>query len=136
MAKVSFVGFQEKVEIPEGFQLLKIEERLESSLNKDQLFSLLSDVQKLSSWINQVLSFDSRPGGKLIFGDGSAATCTSFVLGKEVSFIADSFGNLTAKIIKEKDHNSITINFAILTDLSEKKKEEILAIITRLKAQL
>ena len=136
MAKVSFVGFQEKVEIPEGFQLLKIEENLESSLRKDQLFSLLSDVQKLSLWIHQVLSFDSRPGGKIIFEDGTAATCTSFVLGKEVSFIADSFGNFTAKVIKGKGHNSIAINFAILTDAGEKRKEDILEIINRLKAQL
>lgn len=136
MAKVSFVGFQEKVEIPEGFQLCKVEESLTSELDRDSLFSLLSDSKKLSLWLGEITSFDSRPGGKLLFTDGSVATCTSFVLGKEVSFLADSFGNFTAKVFKGKSENSIDIAFAILTDDGAKKSVEILEVIERLKALL
>ena len=136
MAKVSFVGFQEKVEIPEGFQLCKVEESLTSELDRDSLFSLLSDSKKLSLWLGEITSFDSRPGGKLLFTDGIVATCTAFVLGKEVSFLADSFGNFTAKVVKGKSENSIDIAFAILTDDGAKKSEEILEVIERLKALL
>lgn len=133
MAKVSFVGFQEKVEIPEGFQLLKIEERFESLLSKDELFSLLSDPTKLSQWLDPVQSFDSRPGGKLIFENGAAATCTSFLLGKSVSFIADGFGNFTAEVIKSEENYSIQLTFAILTDEGESKSAEIINLINKLK---
>lgn len=134
MAKVSFVGFQEKVEIPEGFQLLKIEESLNSSLSKDELFSLLSDPTKLSLWMEPVLSFDSRPGGKLIFENNAIATCTSFLLGKSVSFISDGFGNFSAEVVKAKNSNSVQLAFAILTDTGESKSLEIIELINKLKA--
>jgi hypothetical protein len=136
MAKVSFVGFQEKVEIPEGFQLLEVEEIYSSTKSKDNLYALLSDPDQISQWLATVRTFDSRPGGKLIFDDGSVATCTSFVLGKEVSFIADSFGNFTAKVAKGNEGNSIQIKFAILTDDVEGKSAEILEILSRLQALL
>lgn len=136
MAKVSFVGFQEKVEIPEGFQLLQIEESLESKKSRDDLYSLLSDPRQISLWLFEVKSFDSRPGGKMVFTDGNVATCTSFLLGKEVSLIADSFGNVTAKVVKGGDINSLHLKFAILTDDVESKTNEILAIIDRLQMQL
>ena len=136
MAKVSFVGFQEKVEIPEGFQLLEIEEIYSSAKSRDDLYSLISDPAQISQWLGSVNSFDSRPGGKLTFNDGSIATCTSFVLGKEVSFIADSFGNFSAKIVKGKDENTIELKFTILTDKAQGKSAEILEILSRLQALL
>ncbi|CAN2227612.1 hypothetical protein MCEMRE182_01366 [Candidatus Nanopelagicaceae bacterium] len=136
MAKVSFVGFQEKVEIPEGFQLLQIEERLESKKSRDDLYSLLSDSKQLSQWLNEVQSFNSRPGGKMIFTDGSEATCTSFLLGKEVSLISDYFGNFNCKVVKGRDLNSLELNFSILSDDVESKTGEILIIIERLKKLL
>lgn len=136
MAKVSFVGFQEKVEIPEGFQLLEIEENFSSAKKRDDLYALLSDPVQISQWLAPVRNFDSRPGGKLIFDDGSEATCTSFVLGKEVSFIAVSFGNFTAKVSKEKDGSAIQLKFAILTDDVSAKSSEILEILSRLQALL
>lgn len=136
MAKVTFVGFQEKIEIPEGFQLLKIEESIKSLKSRDELYSLLTEPPLISRWLFDVQSFDSRPGGKLIFSDGSEAICTSFVLGKEVSLIADSFGNFTAKVVKKKEENSLHLKFAILIDEVEQKTKEIIAIIDRLKLQL
>lgn len=136
MAKVSFVGFQEKVEIPEGFQLLEIEENFTSAKQRDDLYKLLSDPDCISQWLATVRTFDSRPGGKLTFNDGDVATCTSFVLGKEVSFIADSFGNFTAKVVKSNEGNTLQLKFAILTDNVEGKSAEILEILSRLQALL
>jgi len=140
MAKVSFVGFQEKVEIPQGFELLEITEEIPTSLHKDQLFSLLSEPAKISEWFYQVTSFDSRPGGKVNFigiNNASAqAVCTSFVLGKEISLIADLFGNFSAKVVKGSGKNSINLHFAILTDDAESKSKEILFLIDRLRALL
>lgn len=136
MAKVSFVGFQEKVEIPEGFQLLEVEESYSSTKSRDNLYALLSDPDQISQWLANVRTFDSRPGGKLTFEDGRVATCTSFVLGKEVSFIADSFGNFTAKVSKGNEGNALQLKFAILTDDVEEKSAEILEILSRLQTLL
>ncbi|CAN2225621.1 hypothetical protein MCEMRE196_01365 [Candidatus Nanopelagicaceae bacterium] len=136
MAKVSFVGFQEKVEIPEGFQLLEIEESLETMKDKDFLYSLMSDPRYISQWLDEVVSFDSRPGGKMVFADGNNATCTSFVLGKEVSLISDEFGNFNAKVIKGKAANSLQLKFTILTDDSDLKTTEIMVLLERLKSLL
>lgn len=136
MAKVSFVGFQEKVEIPEGFSQLEIEESFDSSRSRDDLFRLISDIAQISMWLGEVTSFDSRPGGKMVFADGTIATCTGFNLGREVSLISDSFGNFTAKVGKSEKGNSLQLNFAILTDGVESKSAEILAILNKLQAQL
>lgn len=136
MAKVSFVGFQEKVEIPQGFQLLEIEENLVSAKSKDDLYSLISDPNLISQWLAKVSSFDSRPGGKLVFDNGENATCTSFVLGKEVTLISDKYGNFSAKISKGKEGNSIDLKFAILTEDVREKSSEILEILKRLQALL
>ena len=134
MAKVSFVGFQEKIEIPEGFQELEIEETFQSEKNKDALFSLISNPQFISQWLYEVHSFNSRPGGKLVFTNGTEATCTSFLLGKEVSLISDSFGNFTAKVAKGKPLNSLHLRFSLLTDNPQGKSEEILLLLESLGA--
>lgn len=140
MAKVSFVGFQEKVEIPEGFELLLIDEEIGTNADKDRLFSLLSEPEQISSWFYKVTAFDSRPGGKLDFvnaaGASDQAVCTSFVLGKEVSFVADAFGNFSARVIKGKSENSIQLRFSLLTDQGKAKSKEILGLIDRLRQQL
>ena len=136
MAKDSFVGFQEKVEIPEEFQLLEIEELLPSSKNIEALFLLISDPTQISLWLEEVQSFDSRPGGKLLFLNGTQAICTTFNLGKEISFISDYFGNFSAKVIKEKNGRALLVKFALLTDIGEKKSEDFLSIISRLQEQL
>ena len=140
MAKVSFVGFQEKVEIPEGFQLLKIDEELSTKKDRDSIYLLLSDPQQISQWFYQVQSFDSRPGGKFVFINGAneseEATCTSFVLGKEISLISQSLGNISAKIVKGKSENSIHLSFSILTDKSDIKSKEILELLQRLQRLL
>ena len=136
MAKVSFVGFQEKVEIPEGFQLLEIEETLESAKDRDALYSLISDVRQISQWLNEIKTFDSRPGGKMIFTDGSEATCTTFLLGKEVSLISEVFGNFTAKVVKGKGSHSLQMKFSILTENVDSKSDYILSLIDRLQKLL
>ncbi len=138
MTKPSFVGFQEKVVIPPGFELLEIYERLESSLERDELFALLALPEKLSQWFYTFVSVDLRPGGKVNFlGDNEEslqAVCTSVVFEKEISYIADVFGNLTAKISKAGNHNSIEIKFNILTDQPELKRARIVESMKKLKA--
>jgi uncharacterized protein YndB with AHSA1/START domain len=138
MSKPSFVGFQEKVVIPEGFELLEINEKLESALGRDDLFALLALPEKLSQWFYTFTSVDLRPGGKVNFvGDDGAtlqAVCTSVVFEKEISYIADVFGNLTVRVSKAGKLNVLEINFKILTDQPEEKRTRILQSIAKLKA--
>ena len=138
MTKPSFVGFQEKVVIPEGFELLEIKERLESTLGRDELFALLALPEKLSQWFYTFSSVDLRPGGKVNFiGDDGAnfqAVCTSVVFEKEISYIADLFGNFTAKVAKAGKVNALELNFKILTDEPDAKRNRILESIAKLKA--
>ena len=137
MAKVSFVGFQEKVEIPEGFELLEVSDEIPTNLHKDQLFSLLSEPIKISEWFYKVHTFDSRPGGKVDFldlnGAAAQAVCTSFVLGKEISLVADLFGNFKAKVVKGKESNFLNLHFSILTNDAQSKSEELLTLVNRLR---
>lgn len=138
MTKPSFVGFQEKVVIPEGFELLEIKERIESTLGRDELFALLALPEKISHWFYTFTSVDLRPGGKVNFnGDDGAnlqAVCTSVVFEKEISYIADLFGNFTAKVIKTGKVNAIDLNFKMLTDQAETKRIRIVESIEKLKA--
>ena len=138
MTKPSFVGFQEKVVIPEGFELLEIKERIESTLGRDELFTYLAMPEKLSQWFYTFTSVDLRPGGKVNFlGDDGAnlqAVCTSVVFEKEISYITEVFGNLTAKVSKSGKLNAIDINFKILTDQHEAKRTRISESIEKLKA--
>ena len=138
MSKPSFVGFQEKVVIPEGFELLEIKEKLESALGRDDLFALLALPEKLSQWFYTFTSVDLRPGGKVNFvGDDGAtlqAVCTSVVFEKEISYIADVFGNLTVRVSKAGKLNVLEINFKILTNEPDVKRTRILQSIAKLKA--
>ena len=138
MSKPSFVGFQEKVVIPEGFELLEIKEKLESALGRDDLFALLALPEKLSQWFYTFISVDLRPGGKVNFvGDDGAtlqAVCTSVVFEKEISYIADVFGNFTVKVSKAGKLNALEINFKILTNEPDVKRTRILQSISKLKA--
>jgi len=138
MAKPSFVGFQEQIEIPEGFELLEINEKIESSKSKDELFSLLSQPELISKWFYQIINLDSRPGGKVNFigdeGSQLQAICTSVDLGREISFIADIFGNLSAKVVKRESSFFVELNFKILTDMPSQKRERILASVEKLRA--
>jgi uncharacterized protein YndB with AHSA1/START domain len=138
MTKPSFVGFQEKVVIPEGFELLEINQRFESELERDELFALLALPEKLSQWFYSISSVDLRAGGKVNFiGDDGAtlqAVCTSVVFEKEISYIADLFGNFTAKVSKAGKLNALEINFKILTNEPESKRARIFESIEKLKA--
>ncbi len=137
MAKPSFVGFQEKIEIPEGFELLEINEIINGSKNRDELFSLLSQPNLVTKWLYQVVDFNLKPGGKANFlnDDGLPfqAVCTAVDFGKEISFISDIFGNITAKINKSKKLFAVDIQFKILTDDANAKSERIQFSIQKLR---
>jgi len=137
MAKPSFVGYQEKVEIPEGFELLEITEKIESSKEKQELFSLLAEPELLSRWFYTFTKMNARPGGKVNFlndhGEPQEAICTSIDFGKEISLISDLFGNFVGRVSKSNSGSSMELNFKILTnDLSE-KKSRIQASIEKLR---
>jgi hypothetical protein len=127
---MNFVGFQPKVEIPEGHQLVVVEEEIKSSLERIQLFSLLSEPEEISHWFIPVHSLQSKQGGKVKFvneaGSTSEAICTSYESGKEISLLSSEFGNYSAKVIGRKGL-SVKISFRILTDepVEAKKKLEV-----------
>ncbi len=127
---MNFVGFQQKVEIPEGHQLVFVEEEIKSSLDRDQLFSLLSEPEMISRWFVRISSLQSKQGGKVKFineaGSTSEAICTTYESGKEISLLSSEFGNYSAKVVGRKEF-SVKISFRILTDepVEAKKKLEV-----------
>ena len=130
---MNFVGFQQKVEIPEGHQLVVVEEEIKSSLERIPLFSLLSEPEEISRWFVRVSSLQSKQGGKVKFineaGSTSEAICTTDESGKEISLLSSEFGNYSAKVVGRKEF-SVKISFRILTDEpveAKKKLEEFVA---------
>jgi hypothetical protein len=127
---MNFVGFQQNIKIPEGHQLVVVEEEIKSSLERIQLFSLLSEPEEISRWFIRVNSLQSKQGGKVKFineaGSTSEAICTTYESGKEISLLSSEFGNYSAKVIGRKDF-SVKISFQILTDepVEAKKKLEV-----------
>lgn len=120
MANIKFVGFQEQVEISKTLELVDIQEEISSNLNRDQVFSLLCRRELLSKWFYEVISIDSRPGGKVRFtadsGEEVVAICTSFTLGEEVTLLSDLFGEFSARIINSNDDLKLQVRFKKLTD--------------------
>ena len=127
---MNFVGFQQNIKIPEGHQLVVVEEEIKSSLERIQLFSLLSEPEEISRWFIRVNSLQSKQGGKVKFineaGSTSEAICTTYESGKEISLLSSEFGNYSAKVVGRKDF-SVKISFQILTDqpIEAKKKLEV-----------
>ena len=140
MAKFKFVGFQEQVEIPEGHELLKVSETIESEESKESLFMLIGTPAGLSKWFYQVHQLDSRPGGKVSFEDKEGkkfeGRCTAISMGREISLLADPFGQMNIKVSSSKSGSQIEITFAILTDRKEEMHALYISFIKALKAQL
>jgi hypothetical protein len=136
MAKINFVGFQEHVEIPEGFELLEIKDEIQSSLSRDELFSYLSEPAKISEWFYQVLSLESKSSGKGSYissnGATSQAICIAYDGGREISLLADEFGEFTGRVHGKKIAN-LSIKFRILTDNPEPIQGELMNRISNLR---
>jgi len=133
---MNFVGFQPKVEIPEGHQLVVVEEEIKSSLERDQLFSLLSEPEEISRWFIRVSSLQSKQGGKVKFinkaGATSEAICTTYESGKEISLLSSEFGSYSAKVVGRKEF-SIKISFRILTDEPVEAKTKLEGFVASLR---
>ena len=133
---MNFVGFQQKVEIPEGHQLVFVEEEIKSSLGRDGLFSLLSEPDEISRWFVRVSSLQSKQGGKVkcVNEEGSTfeAICTSYESGKEISLLSSEFGNYSAKVVGRKEF-SVKISFRILTDEPVEAKKKLEVFVTNLR---
>lgn len=140
MAKFKFVGFQEHVEIPEGYELLKVSETIESGESRDSLFLLVGTPTGLSKWFYKVNELDSRPGGKVSFEDKAAnnfeGRCTAITMGREISLLADPFGQLNIKLSATSSGSQLEITFAILTDRKEEMHSIFIEFINALKAQV
>lgn len=137
MSKFKFVGFQENVEIPEGFELLKVSEEVSSHLDRDQLFLYFSDITKISQWLVPFQSLDLRPGGKSLFlnevGEEVKATCISVNLGRDISILSDYFGQLNVEVNKAPGASTARVTFSILTDSSESMREMYSKFLSELK---
>jgi hypothetical protein len=140
MAKFKFVGFQEHVEIPEGFELLEVQETLQSSHNRDSLFLLVGTPAGLSKWFYTVHQLDSRPGGKVSFEDHSGKTfegrCTAVTMGREISLLADPFGQINIRISAVESGTQVDVAFAILTNQRAEMSALYQLFINSLKAQI
>ena len=140
MAKFKFVGFQEQVEIPEGYERLEVKESIPSNLNRDALFLLIATPSGLSQWFYNVYTLDARPGGKFSFDDNglepSVGRCTAVTMGREISLLGDSFGQVNIKISSSDSGLQVDITFAILTDKKSELNLLYQDLINRLKAQL
>ena len=140
MAKFKFVGFQEQVEIPEGYERLEVKESIPSNLNRDALFLLIATPSGLSQWFYKVYTLDARPGGKFSFDDNglepSVGRCTAVTMGREISLLGDSFGQVNIKISSSDSGLQVDITFAILTDKKSELNLLYQDLINRLKAQL
>jgi uncharacterized protein YndB with AHSA1/START domain len=140
MAKFKFVGFQEHVEIPEGYELLEVQESLHTNLDRDALFILIGTPSGLSQWFYKIHKLDARPGGKFLFeerdGQSSEGRCTAVSMGREISLLADSFGQVNMRITSSQSGLQADIAFAILTDKKAEMSSLYQLLIDRLKAQL
>jgi uncharacterized protein YndB with AHSA1/START domain len=140
MAKFKFVGFQEHVEIPDGYELLEVQESIHSNLNRDALFILIGTPNGLSQWFYKVHKLDARPGGKFSFeerdGESSEGRCTAVTMGREISLLADSFGQVNLKITSSQTGLQVEIAFAILTDKKAEMSSLYQLLINQLKEQL
>jgi hypothetical protein len=127
MSKFKFVGFQESVEIPEGYELITVSEEVLSHLDRDQLFLHFSDISKISHWLVEFQSLDLRPGGKGFFNNGEGellkATCISVNLGRDIAILTDLFGQLNVEVEKVPRGSKAHVTFSILTDDPEKFRE-------------
>ena len=133
---MNFVGFQQKVEIPEGHQLVVVEEEIKSSLGRDRIFSLLSEPEEISRWFVGVSALQSKQGGKVKFtneaGSTSEAICTAYESGKEISLLSSEFGNYSAKVVGRKDF-SVKISFRILTNAPDEAKKKLQVFVANLR---
>jgi len=133
---MNFVGFQQNIKIPEGHQLVVVEEEIKSSLERIQLFSLLSEPEEISRWFIRVNSLQSKQGGKVKFineaGSTSEAICTTYESGKEISLLSSEFGNYSAKVVGRKEF-SVKISFQILTDQPVEAKNKLEVFVENLR---
>lgn len=124
MSKYKFVGFQEHIEIPEGFEPLNIHHEITSGLRKGDAFAYLCVPAKLSQWFFATDKFESKTGGKITFqtpvGE-DIAVCTGFVIEQSVALVSDLFGNLLASVEKAPEGSKIILDFKLLTDSSAEK---------------
>lgn len=128
MAKYKFVGFQEHVEIPKGFEKLEISELIDFSVS--DIYSYLSDPVLISKWFYPIKSLDAKASGKIEFEDSKIeGICVAADLGRTITLLSDQFGEFSAQI----KGSALSICFKILTDEPDAKRNEFSSLINSLK---
>ena len=128
MSKFRFVGYQEQVEIPEGFE--KLELNAEVFCGKNDPYIFVSQPLEISKWFYPITSLDARPSGKITFLDTSIeGICSAAELGKSITLISPQFGELSA-MVNEK---YLQLSYRILTDDLAAKKSVFESQINSLK---
>lgn len=128
MAKYKFVGFQDHVEIPEGFEKLEFTEEIQFSVS--DVYGYLSNPALLSKWFYPVKSLDAKPSGKIEFEDTNIeGICVAADLGRDITLLSDQFGEFSAQV----KGSNLSISFKILTDNVETKRAEFVTHINSLK---
>ncbi len=128
MAKYKFVGFQEHVEIPKGFEKIEISEKMQFSVS--DVYEYLSKPTLLSKWFYPIKSLDAKASGKIVFEDlNFEGICVAADLGRAITLLSDQFGEFSAHI----KGSTLFITFRILTDSPEAKRSEISTLINSLK---
>lgn len=119
MAKFKFVGYQEHVEIPEGFEKLELSAVVECG--DIDPFSLVSQPAELSKWFYPIIHLDAKASGKITFADASIdGLCVASDLGKSITLVSTEFGELSATIKGKLLH----IDYQVLTDNAALRKSK------------
>lgn len=128
MSKFKFVGYQEHVETPKGFERLKIESTIDCG-DQDP-FAFVSQPELLSKWFYPIKAIDAKPSGKIEFVDSNLkGVCASADLGREITFLSTEFGEFSARV-KGK---LLKLTFHILTNNLDYSRSKIESQINLLK---
>lgn len=114
-----FVGYHEKINIPSSFKSISYAENCDIQKTREILFEFISSPTLLSRWFVDIQSMELKQGGSIKFfdfdGKEKIAVCTSVTLGSHVTYISDSFGEMSISVSDRKAN----FKFSILTDNGE-----------------
>ena len=128
MGDFKFVGSQERIEVPDGFEEITITQEIPFHITDRELFSYFNKAEELSKWLAPIDSIEPKAGGKIFFKDGSVGVCTNFTPGKEVTLISDFFGECNMKMNKIV----ATVSFKKMTDDPDQLSEDLVHCLSLL----
>ena len=137
MSRVNFVGFQDHFELPENSELVDLRIDIECDFDEQKAFSLIGEANYLSQWFYEITSFQSKPGGKLHFIDKAGASvqgiCTSYTPGREISLLAEEFGEFIGRVQRVDSKVVIKVQIKCFAQEYEAKRALFSTFAQRLK---